>query len=165
VSVAGFHAAAEALNKPGTTAPSGGGQWRPTTAARSRSGLHITDTFDLIGDDLIAALNDEPGFVPERLTHFIRHVAVEPADCRGGQPHKASAESHQPLCQRLDSAVLSLEAHCRGKIDLARTVCGMPRDAEIEDIVAGGARLKVASTPETQVEPLRWEPGRRKRSP
>jgi hypothetical protein len=116
------HAAAEALNKPGTTPPSGVGQWRPTTAARSRSGLHITDTLNLSRDDLIAALNDEPGFVPERLIPFIRHVAVEPADCCGGQPHKASAESHQALCQQLDNALLALEAHCGNKIDLARMV-------------------------------------------
>jgi hypothetical protein len=155
VSVAGLsvHAAAEVLNKRGATTPSGVGQWHPTTVARLRSRLRITDTFGLIRDDLIAALNDEPDFVTGKLIDFICHIALELRAWNntiaiGGQRNKANAEYHRGLCQQLENALLALQARCGGMLDVARTVAGLSRGAA-----------------ETQVEPLRREPAKPKRSP
>jgi hypothetical protein len=70
VSVAALsaHAAAGVRNKRAATTPSGVGQWHPTTIARLRRRLRILDTFGLVRDDLIAAPNDEPDSITDKLS-------------------------------------------------------------------------------------------------
>ena len=149
MSVAGLsvHAAAEVRNKRGASTPSGLGQWHPTTVARSRSGLRITDTFGFVRDDVMAALNDEPGFVTEKLIDFVCHFAVElqawnTTIAMNGQPNKANAEYLQGLCQKPENALVALQTRCAGKVDVARTVAGVSSDAEIGDIVVGAPSLR-----------------------
>lgn len=172
MSVAGLsvHAAAEVRNKRGAKTPSGVGPWPPTTVAWSRSGLRIADTFGFVRDDVMAALNDERGFVTEKLIYFVCQFAVElqawnTTIAMNGEPNKANAEYLQGLCQQLENALVAVQTRFGDKVEVARTVAGVSSDAEIGDIVAGGAELKVASPLKIQVEPLGREPAKRKRSP
>jgi hypothetical protein len=167
VSVSGLslHAAAKVRHKRGASTPSGVGQWHPTTVARSRSGLRITDTFGFVRDDLTAELNDELVFVTEKLIDFIRHFTVglrawNSTIAMGCQPDKANAEYLQELCQQLENALVALQTRCGGKVDVARN--GRQRVERCRDRGRSGESRQSESARREKAWRPRLQTGRKK---